>query len=573
LRKIRFAVAQQNFVVGGIEENLDKIFSSIENAEKFKPDFVIFPELAITGYPPEDLLFRHAFIQKNLEALQKLVNFTSGRDEIVITGFVDMKDDIYNAAAVIQNGRLMGVYHKILLPNYGVFDERRYFAGGKKPMVIELNGTKVGLSICEDIWVPDGPIVDEVNNGAMVLINISSSPYNAMKGASREKMIQTRASDLRTAIVYANTIGGQDELVFDGHSFIVDENGTTIARAKDFKEEILFADVDIPNIVSMNLHDPRRRERIERETEIDLIPIELRSKERKEISVVISPDLVVEEEIFKALTLGTRDYVIKNGFKKVLIGLSGGIDSSLVAVIATEAIGKENVIGVMMPSMYSSKSSVEDAQMLAKNLGIEVLEIKITEVYNAYIKVLEKSFRGMEPNITEENLQARIRGNYLMALSNKFGWLVLTTGNKSEMSTGYSTLYGDMAGGFAPIKDLYKTMVYRVCRWYNANAGKEIIPSNIFIKPPSAELKPNQVDQDTLPPYDVLDKILELYVEKDLSLEEITEMGFDLETVKKTIHLVDLSEYKRRQAPPGVKITFRAFGRDRRFPITNHFRR
>lgn len=433
MRKIRFAVAQQNFVVGGIEENLDKIFSSIENAEKFKPDFVIFPELAITGYPPEDLLFRHAFIQKNLEALQKLVNFTSGRDEIVITGFVDMKDDIYNAAAVIQNGRLMGVYHKILLPNYGVFDERRYFAGGKKPMVIELNGTKVGLSICEDIWVPDGPIVDEVNNGAMVLINISSSPYNAMKGASREKMIQTRASDLRTAIVYANTIGGQDELVFDGHSFIVDENGTTIARAKDFKEEILFADVDIPNIVSMNLHDPRRRERIERETEIDLIPIELRSKERKEISVVISPDLVVEEEIFKALTLGTRDYVIKNGFKKVLIGLSGGIDSSLVAVIATEAIGKENVIGVMMPSMYSSKSSVEDAQMLAKNLGIEVLEIKITEVYNAYIKVLEKYFRGMEPNITEENLQARIRGNYLMALSNKFGWLVLTTGNKSEM--------------------------------------------------------------------------------------------------------------------------------------------
>ncbi|MGC8545460.1 NAD+ synthase [Athalassotoga sp.] len=573
MRKIRFAVVQKNFVVGGIEENLDKIFSSIENAEKFKPDFVIFPELAITGYPPEDLLFRHAFIQKNLEALQKLVNFTSRRDEIVIIGFVDMKDDIYNAAAVIQSGRLMGVYHKILLPNYGVFDERRYFAAGKKPMIIELNGTKVGLSICEDIWVPDGPIVDEVNKGAMVLINISSSPYNVMKGASREKMIQTRASDLRTAIVYANTIGGQDELVFDGHSFIVDENGTTIARAKDFKEEILLADVDIPNIVSMNLHDPRRRERIERETEIDLIHTELRSKEREEISGVISPALVVEEEIFKALTLGTRDYVIKNGFKKVLIGLSGGIDSSLVAVIATEAIGKENVIGVMMPSMYSSKSSVEDAQMLAKNLGIEVLQIKITDVYNAYIKVLEESFRGTEPNIAEENLQARIRGNYLMALSNKFGWLVLTTGNKSEMSTGYSTLYGDMAGGFAPIKDLYKTLVYRVCEWYNANAGKEIIPSNIFIKPPSAELKPNQVDQDTLPPYDVLDKILELYVEKDLSLEEITEMGFDLETVKKTIHLVDLSEYKRRQSPPGVKITFRAFGRDRRLPITNHFRR
>ncbi len=570
---MRFAVVQKNFVVGGIEENLNKIFSSIEEVKEFKADVIIFPELAITGYPPEDLLFRHLFIQKNLEALNELVKFTSGRDEIIIVGFVDMKDDIYNAAAVIQNGSLIGVYHKILLPNYGVFDEKRYFAAGKKPMVIELNGAKIGLSICEDIWVPDGPIVDEVNNGAMVLVNISSSPYNVMKGASREKMIQTRASDLRAAIVYANTIGGQDELVFDGHSFVVDENGTTIARAKDFEEEILFADIDIPNIVSMNLHDPRRRERIARESEVDLIHVELKSKERNRIPNVISPVLTIEEEIFKALTLGTRDYVIKNGFKKVLIGLSGGIDSSLVAVIATEAIGNENVIGVMMPSMYSSKSSVEDAQMLANNLGIKTLKIKITDVYNAYIKALEESFAGTEPNITEENLQARIRGNYLMALSNKFGWLVLTTGNKSEMSTGYSTLYGDMAGGFAPIKDLYKTMVYRVCRWYNSKVGREIIPSNVFIKPPSAELKPNQVDQDTLPPYDVLDKILEMYVERDLSLEEITEMGFDVETVKKTIRLVDLSEYKRRQSPPGVKITFRAFGRDRRLPITNHFRR
>jgi len=573
LRKIRFAIVQKNFVVGGIEENLKKIFSSIEDAEKFQPDLIVFPELAITGYPPEDLLFRNAFIQKNLEAIQKLVEFTSGRDELVITGFVDMKDDIYNAAAVIQNGSLIGVYHKILLPNYGVFDERRYFAAGKKPTVIALNGTKVGLSICEDIWIPDGPIVDEVNDGAMVLVNISSSPYNVMKGTSREKMIQTRASDLRTAIVYANTVGGQDELVFDGHSFVVDENGTTIARANDFEEEIIFADIDIPNIVSMNLHDPRRRERIERKTEVDFIRAELRSKDRKPIPTVISPAIDIEEEIFKALTLGTRDYVIKNGFKKVLIGLSGGIDSSLVAVIATEAIGKENVIGIMMPSMYSSKSSVEDAQLLADNLGIKTLKIGITEVYNAYVKALAEAFRGTEPNITEENLQARIRGNYLMALSNKFGWLVLTTGNKSEMSTGYSTLYGDMAGGFDPIKDLYKTMVYKVCKWYNLQAKKEVIPSNIFTKPPSAELKPNQVDQDTLPPYDILDKILEMYVERDLSLEEITEMGFDLETVKKTIHLVDSSEYKRRQASPGVKITFRAFGRDRRLPITNHFRR
>ncbi|MGC8611190.1 MAG: NAD+ synthase [Athalassotoga sp.] len=572
MKALRFAIAQKNFVVGGIDENLEKIKSSIEEARKYNPDFIIFPELAITGYPPEDLLFRMAFLQKNIDGLNEIANFSKGKDEIIIVGFVDLKDDIYNAAAIIQNGKLIGIYHKILLPNYGVFDEKRYFSSGIKPMIVEVDNVKVGISICEDIWVPDGPIVDEVDSGAMVLVNISSSPYNIMKGSAREKMIQTRASDLHTAIVYANVVGGQDELVFDGHSFVVDENGNLIARAKDFEEEILIADVDIPNIVNMNLHDPRRRERIKKIGDVDAIRATLKESPKEKIEKRISPSICLEEEIFKALVLGTRDYITKNGFKKVLIGLSGGIDSSLVAVIASEAIGSENVIGVMMPSMYSSASSIEDARALALNLGIKTFQIGITDVYNSYIKALEKIFEGTQPNITEENLQARIRGNYLMAISNKFGYLVLTTGNKSEMSTGYATLYGDMAGGFDPIKDLYKTMVYRVCKWFNESRKKEIIPNNVFVKPPSAELKPNQVDQDTLPPYELLDSILELYVEKDFSFEEITEMGFDPEMVKKTIKLVDTSEYKRRQSPPGVKITFRAFGRDRRLPITNHFR-
>lgn len=571
MKKIRFAIIQDNFVVGGIDENLEKCFSSIEKSYEFDPDFIVFPELAITGYPPEDLLLRQSFIHKNIEALGKLVSFTRDREEIVIVGFVDMKDDIYNSAAIIQNGKMLGIYHKILLPNYGVFDEKRYFMAGKKPMIIDVNEIKVGISICEDIWVPDGPTVNEANNGAMVLVNISSSPYNIMKGNSREMMISTRASDLKTAIVYANTVGGQDELVFDGHSFVVDEMGKTIARAKDFKEEILVADVDIPNILNANLHDPRRRERSENKSDVDFVSARIKERGKKLLPHSISAPLCVEKEIFEALKLGTKDYVTKNGFKKVLIGLSGGIDSSLVAVIATEALGAENVIGVMMPSMYSSDSSVEDAQTLAENLGIKTLKMAITDVYNSYIKALEESFKGTEPNIAEENLQARIRGNYLMALSNKFGWIVLTTGNKSEMSTGYATLYGDMAGGFAVIKDLYKTMVYRVCKWYNSNAKKDIIPKNVLIKPPSAELKPNQIDQDSLPPYDILDQILELYVEKDFSFEEIVDAGFDPDTVKKTMRLVDLSEYKRRQSPPGVKITFRSFGRDRRLPITNHF--
>ncbi len=575
MKSVRFSLIQKNFVVGGIEENKEKIISSVEEVQKLKPDFIVFPELSLVGYPPEDLLLKHAFIEENVEALKEITKRTSKYDSVIIVGFVDKDDDIYNAAAVIQKGKVRGVYRKILLPNYGVFDEKRYFSSGQKPLNVEYNGIKVGISVCEDIWIPDGPVMEEIADGAMILVNISSSPYHIQKGLSREEMLKVRASDSRAAVVYVNSIGGQDELVFDGHSLVIDEMGHVIGRAPDFEEAVLTSDVIIPHIVNANLHDPRRREMAKnssgRTTLIVLDKIE--NVEREEIKEKgISSSLEMEEEIFKALSLGVRDYVKKNGFEKVLIGLSGGMDSSLVAAVAVEALGNENVVGVLMPSMYSSKSSVEDAEKLARNLGIRTYTIGIKEVFDSYLKVLEPIFAGTQPNITEENLQARIRGNYLMALSNKFGWLVLTTGNKSEMSVGYATLYGDMAGGFAVIKDLYKTMVYKVARWYNKWKGREVIPQNVFVKPPSAELRPGQVDQDSLPPYDILDAILDLYVEKDLAPNEIAEAGFDKDIVEKTVRMVDRNEYKRRQSPPGVKLTTRAFGRDRRLPITNHYK-
>ncbi|WP_036225020.1 NAD+ synthase [Mesoaciditoga lauensis] len=576
MKSIRFSLVQKNFVVGGIEENKKKILSSIDEVQNLKPDFIVFPELSLVGYPPEDLLLKHTFIEDNIKALKEIAEYTRKYESVIVLGFVDRKDDIYNSAAVIQKGKIMGVYHKMLLPNYGVFDEKRYFSAGQKPLNLEYDGVKIGLSICEDIWIPDGPVMDEISDGAMIILNISSSPYHIQKGLNREEMLKVRASDSRAAVIYVNTVGGQDELVFDGHSLVIDEMGKIKSKGPDFEEAILTADIVIPNIVSANLHDPRRREMIRNPSgNSALITLDaIKNPERQEIELKneTHPPLQLEEEIFKALTLGVKDYVRKNGFKKVLIGLSGGMDSSLVAAVATEALGSENVVGVLMPSMYSSKSSITDAEELAKNLGIKTYTIPIKDVFDAYLKVLDPAFVGTNPDITEENLQARIRGNYLMALSNKFGWLVLTTGNKSEMSVGYATLYGDMAGGFAVIKDLYKTMVYKVASWYNSHKGKDVIPTNVFIKPPSAELRPDQVDQDSLPPYETLDAILDLYIERDLSLKEIIEMGFDEETVRKTIKMVDRNEYKRRQAPPGVKLTTRAFGRDRRLPITNHYR-
>ncbi len=573
VRSLRLALSQCNFVVGDLEGNVKKIVESIKIAENRGADIVVFPELAVTGYPPEDLLLKPQFIEENIEALNSIV--PEVKDIIAVVGFVGVDEDIHNSAAIIHNGKLIDVYHKIFLPTYSVFDEDRYFKRGGRITIYEIRDCKVGVNICEDIWYPDGPHHFQALAGAELIINISASPYYAGKRAYREKMIAVRAMDNIAVVAYMNLVGGQDELVFDGGSFIVNPLGEIFARAKIFEEDMLFADVDIESVLRIRLHDPRMRkesdvakEKVER---IFVAPPAKRKQER--IEPYKEEDLPLEEEVLRALIVGTRDYVRKNGFEKVLIGLSGGIDSSIVAAIATEALGPDNVIGVLMPSQYTSRESIEDAETLAKNLGIKTYVVPITEIFETYKKVLRENVWGdMPEDVTEENIQARIRGNILMALSNKFGWLVLTTGNKSEMSCGYATLYGDMAGGFAVIKDVMKTFVYRLGRYYNKRKGREIIPERVFVKPPSAELKPNQTDQDTLPPYEILDPILKAYVEEDRSYKEIVAMGFPPDIVKKVLRMVDINEYKRRQAPPGIKITPRAFGKDRRLPITNKFK-
>jgi NAD+ synthase (glutamine-hydrolysing) len=545
-------------------------------------DLVAFPELAITGYPPEDLLLKPDFIQANLDCLQQIV--AESRSITVVVGFVDSADDIYNAAAIIHDGTLAGVYHKMYLPNYGVFDENRYFQAGTDYSVFVLRGTSIGVNICEDIWYPAGPSeVQTLAGGAEVIVNISASPYHAGKGQFRERMLSTRAADNVAIVAFCNLVGGQDELVFDGGSVIFDERGELVARGRQFEEDLVVADLDVGSVFRQRLHDPRRRKEkltanVGKVSRIALPEVKSRG-EKPPLSTrkVQRIGLKVERleplaEIYQALVLGTRDYVRKNSFRKVVIGLSGGIDSSLTAAIAVDALGRENVVGVFMPSRYSSKESREDAQRLAENLGIEFLIIPIDGTFQAYLDMLAGPFAGTEPDVTEENIQARIRGNILMALSNKFGWLVLTTGNKSEVSVGYCTLYGDTAGGFAVIKDVPKTLVYQLAGHVNASAGREVIPRRVFEKPPSAELRPDQRDEDDLGPYATLDPILRAYVEEDRSLAEIVAMGFDEATVRRVIRMVDRNEYKRRQAPPGVKITPRAFGRDRRLPITNKYR-
>jgi NAD+ synthase (glutamine-hydrolysing) len=576
--RIRVGLGQIDVTVGDLEGNLKKILHYLEAGKNLGVDILCFPELAVTGYPPEDLLLKPSFIEDNLNALDRIRNATEGLT--VIAGFVDRKEDIYNAAAIIHNKRLVDVYHKRYLPNYGVFDENRYFQSGFRAPVYKLDGITFGINICEDIWYPGDPTREQALLGnAQIIINISSSPYYVSKVRSRERMLSVRASDYSVIVVYCNLVGGQDELLFDGHSVVIGERGDVIARASGFKEELLVADINLNRVFRSSLHDPRKRKEKQalllesKQTEIIEIAGEnpLRDS-RPPITPRVEGVLGAEEEVFRALVLGTRDYVTKNGFKKVLIGLSGGIDSALVAVIAVEALGKENVIGVSMPSRYTSSGSLTDAEKISENLGIELVNIPIEKAFSAYLDTFSKAFSGKEQDVTEENLQARIRGNILMALSNKFGWLVLTTGNKSETSVGYCTLYGDMAGGFAVIKDVPKTFVYRLAEFYNNLKGKELIPSTILKKPPSAELKPNQKDTDSLPPYDVLDPILKAYVEDDLSIEEIISLGFDEDVVKRVIRLVDLNEYKRRQAAPGIKITVRAFGKDRRFPITNLYK-
>jgi len=570
--KLRLAMAQINVVVGDIDGNARKITEWIAKARNAGAEIVTFPELVLTGYPPEDLLLKPQFIDANLRALENLAAATEGITAIV--GFVDRHDDIFNAAAIIQDRKIINAYHKMYLPNYGVFDEFRYFQSGKSAPVLRIGEATIGISICEDIWYPDGPAFHQaLSGGANLIINISSSPYHAGKRRWRERMLATRAGDNTVIVAYNNLVGGQDELVFDGDSMVFDENGEIVARGKQFEEDLVIADLDVASVFRQRLHDPRRRQNRPETSEVISVSERVRRHDpTKEALPPAHEPLSDDAEIYKALVVGTRDYVLKNGFKKVVLGLSGGIDSALTACIGVDALGKENVTGVMMPSPFSSTGSVDDSELLGKNLQIALMTISISDVLVSYKGALQDAFKAVKPDVTEENLQARIRGNYLMALSNKFDWIVLSTGNKSEISTGYCTLYGDMAGGFAVLKDVMKTTVYRLSAYVNEAAGFERIPTAIIVKPPTAELRENQLDTDSLPPYDVLDPILKAYVEEDRTFDEILEMGFEADLVRRVIRMVDINEYKRRQAAPGVKITPRAFGRDRRMPITNRFR-
>ena len=555
---VRIALCQMNATVGDLAGNASRILAGIEAAREAGAELVLLPELALTGYPPEDLLLREHFLTDTGAALQEIATRVSGI--VAVVGFPEripgavrgpapgspgpVATVVHNAAAVLRDGKVSNVYRKVHLPNYGVFDEQRYFkAGDPAGVVIDVASHRVGLTVCEDLWVPGAPVSCEAQDGASLIVNISASPYHAGKGSERERLFAQRARETGAHIAFCALVGGQDELVFDGHSFVLDPSGETIARAVQFEEELLVCDIPSNGTVT-----PR------------------------------APIATVEQEVYEALLLGLRDYVGKNGFAQVVLGLSGGIDSALVACLAVDALGPERVNVAVMPSPYSSSGTQGDARTLARALGVRVHELTIERVMGAYADALSADFDGLQADLTEENLQARIRGNLLMALSNKFGWIVLTTGNKSEMSVGYTTLYGDLAGGFAVIKDVPKTLVYRLARWRNtaeAAAGGRVeapIPPSIIQRPPSAELREGQLDEDSLPPYDVLDRILHGYIELDRSREQLIAEGLPAADVQRATRLVDLAEYKRRQAPPGIKITERAFGRDRRMPITNAYK-
>ena len=561
-----------NATVGDLSGNAAIIARRLQDAREAGAHIVAVPELAITGYPPEDLLLKPAFIEANHKTLLSLQEHT--RDLTAIVGFVDREVDLFNAAAVFHDGEWIETYRKQRLPNYGVFDELRYFRPGCEELVLQLGDSFIGVTICEDIWYPGGPVERLAAAGADLVININASPYHRGKWEDRHRMLATRAADYGVAIAYVNLIGGQDELVFDGDSIVISPSGELLAEAQPFTDELLLCDIEIEQVFRARLHDARARQNARQ------APASVRTRVLTEEpppappALAAAPPVVHDDlqEVYAALVMGTRDYVRKNGFKHVVLGLSGGIDSSLVAVIAADALGAEAVTGVSMPSQYSSEHSRTDARALADALGIQMISMPIREVFDKTTELLAPAFSGRAADLAEENLQARIRGNLLMALSNKFGWLVLTTGNKSEMATGYSTLYGDMAGGFAVLKDVPKTLVYELSRWRNAHGGAQVIPENVLTKPPSAELRPNQKDEDSLPPYEVLDPILQRYVEEDWGLEELVDAGYDRAIVQKVIALVDRNEYKRRQAPPGVKITARAFGKDRRLPITSKWR-
>ena len=572
MRRLRVVAAQINVRVGDLDGNADRMVAAYREAVDLGADLVAFPELAVTGYPPEDLLLKPGFVDAARRTIDELAEHTG--DAVAVVGFPEGGAALHNAAAICNGGRVRGTYHKRLLPNYAVFDEARYFLPGTgSGPLYEVAGVKVGVSICEDIWSSHGPLIDQAVGGAEVAVNINGSPYQQGKWDVRERMLSTRATDAGIPLVYANCVGGQDELVFDGHSTAFDAEGRLLARASMFDEELLVVDLEIRGAYRQHLLDPRGR------PDGDPLPVveltsapQLDGHERPAAPIRVAEPLDDLAEVYEALVTGTRDYVRKNGFDDVVIGMSGGIDSSLTAVVAVDALGPEHVHGVGMPSRYSSEGSVSDAEKLAGNLGIDFRTIAIEPAHAAMLEMLAPSFGELPPDVTEENLQSRIRGVTWMALSNKFGWLVLTCGNKSEAAVGYATLYGDTAGGFAVIKDVYKTLVYDLCRWRNEREGAEVIPVSVITKPPSAELRPDQRDDQSLPPYDVLDPILHAYIDDDMTVDEIVQHGHDADVVARIARLVDLAEYKRRQSPPGPRITGKAFGRDRRLPITNAFR-
>ena len=576
-RTLRVLVAQLNPTVGDVEGNTDRIIDVLGDAHAAGVHVAVFPELAVCGYPPEDLLLRPAFIARSEAAVERIAEYTAGLTAIV--GFADRDGgDLHNAAAILHDGQLADVYHKVYLPNYSVFDEERYFRAGKSTPVHDLGGVRLGVSVCEDIWYPTGPAEMQARAGAEVLINISASPFEWGKAASRERMLATRAADNVAYLVYCNLVGGQDGLVFDGNSVVLGPNGQCIARGASLEEDVFIAELRLEEVFREQLLDPRDRkgryvvEDPAGSPVVVLGPMPDRENRDAERPAPRGPDDVEQleglDEVYAALVLGTRDYVQKNDFQTVVIGLSGGIDSAMTATLAVDALGPERVVGVAMPARYSSDESLGDAAALAALQGIELIELPIDTIFQGFLDGLKPVLGEREPDVVEENLQSRIRGIALMALSNANGWMVLTTGNKSETAVGYSTLYGDTAGGFAPLKDVPKTVVYDLARHRNAREGGAVIPEHSITRAPSAELKPDQTDQDSLPPYEVLDAILARYVEREMGAAEIVAEGFDAETVERVATLVDRNEYKRRQAPPGIKISGRAFGRDRRMPIT-----
>jgi NAD+ synthase (glutamine-hydrolysing) len=572
LAPLTLALAQVNPTVGDIAGNARIVREGIARARDAGAELVLFPELALTGYPPEDLLLKEHFLQAAQDALAGLAAAAEGI--VAMVGFPERADDVYNALAVLAGGSVHAVYRKTRLPNYGVFDEQRYFQAGDEAVVLDLGPARIGLTICEDIWMPGHPAAEAALAGATLIVNASASPYFAGKGRQREAMLVQRARDNLCAIAFCNCVGGQDELVFDGHSVVLDHEGTVLARAPQFAEALTLCTVDLQAAATARLRETRLRPPVRKALpEVRrLDPLERTAAGAQKLGGDVAPLLEPEAEVYAALCVGVRDYVAKNGFEHVVLGLSGGIDSTLVALIAVDALGADRVTAVVMPSRYSSEGTQSDARELAANLGIQCLDLPIAQAMEVYERMLAPVFEGREPDITEENLQARIRGNLLMALSNKFGWLVLTTGNKSENSVGYSTLYGDSAGGFAVIKDVPKTLVYRLVDFRGGRDPEQPVPRSIIERPPSAELRPDQKDADSLPDYDTLDAILEAYIEEDAGRDRLALAGLPDAAVERVFALVDRAEYKRRQAPPGVKITPRSFGRDRRMPITNRYR-